>query len=66
MNNEIVKKIVDRFCKIESVLTLSMDAVFCALCLRGTIGAEMFMTVFTVVVGFYFAHKASSASARKE
>lgn len=61
---DIIKKIADRFFKIESVLTISMNAVFCVLCLRGTITPEMFMTVFTVVVGFHFAHKATSA--RKE
>lgn len=44
---------------VKTIITILLTIVFCVLCLTGVIGAELFMTVFTVVIGFYFGNQAS-------
>lgn len=39
---------------IKSIVTLSLTSVFCYLAVVGTVTADIFMTIFTVVIGFYF------------
>lgn len=39
---------------IKSIVTLAMTFVFCYLSVIGVITPEVFMTVFVVVIGFYF------------
>ena len=39
---------------IKSIVTLLLTCVFCYLSITGSITAEVFMTVFVVVIGFYF------------
>jgi 5-bromo-4-chloroindolyl phosphate hydrolysis protein len=44
---------------VKTIITILLTCVFCFLCITGVIGAELFMTVFTVVIGFYFGNQAS-------
>ncbi|MBR1382515.1 MAG: hypothetical protein IJ555_01690 [Ruminococcus sp.] len=39
---------------VKSIVTLALTAVFCVLSIRRDISAEQFLTVFTVVISFYF------------
>ena len=39
---------------VKSLVTLALTAVFCVLALNGRLSAEQFLTVFTVVISFYF------------
>ena len=39
---------------IKSIVTLILTVVFAVLSLRGIISSEVFISVFTVVIGFYF------------
>lgn len=39
---------------IKSIVTLLLTFVFCHLSVTGAITPEVFMTVFVVVIGFYF------------
>lgn len=39
---------------VKSLVTLALTAAFIILSLQGTIKADQFMTVFTVVISFYF------------
>ena len=39
---------------VKSIVTIMLTAVFCYLSVVGTVSAELFMTVFTVVIAFYF------------
>ena len=39
---------------VKSMVTLALTLVFCILSIRETITPEMFLTVFTVVISFYF------------
>ena len=45
-----ITKLVD----VKSLMTLTMTLVFAVLVLRGTVTNEQFMTIFTMIVGFYF------------
>lgn len=45
-----IAKLID----VKSLVTLILTAVFAVLSLRGIVTAEQFLTVFTVVVSFYF------------
>lgn len=40
--------------KVKTIVTLALTAVFCYLSVIGVVAAELFMTVFTVVISFYF------------
>lgn len=39
---------------VKSIVTLAITAVFCVLALRRDLSAEQFLTVFTVIISFYF------------
>lgn len=50
----------ERFAKlldVKSIVTLALTAVFCAMEIMGTASQE-FMTVYTVVIAFYFGTQA--------
>lgn len=44
--------------KVKTIITIMLTIVFCVLALSGVIAAELFMTVFTVVIAFYFGTQA--------
>ena len=39
---------------VKSIVTVVLTAVFSELALRGSISGTEFLTIFTVVIGFYF------------
>lgn len=39
---------------VKSIVTLLLTLVFAYLSIRGTISGEQFLTIFTVIIGFYF------------
>ena len=43
---------------VKSIVTILLTRVFCYLSIVGVISAELFMTVFTVVIAFYFGTQA--------
>ena len=51
---EKIAKLID----IKSIVTLLLTLVFCYLAITGIIAAELFMTIFVVVIGFYFGTQA--------
>lgn len=53
------KEKLAKLINVKTIITILLTVVFCVLCLTGVIGAELFMTVFTVVIGFYFGNQAS-------
>ena len=44
--------------KVKTIVTLMLTCVFCYLAVVGVIAAELFMTVFTVIIAFYFGTQA--------
>jgi hypothetical protein len=47
---EKLKKLID----VKSIVTLVLAAVFAYLAVAGKITAEQFITIFTVIISFYF------------
>ena len=49
------KKItIQNLLTVKSIVTIMLTLVFCYLSIIGKISGEQFMTIFTVVVSFYF------------
>lgn len=48
------EKILNRLLTVKSIITILLTAVFCYLAIIGQVSQEQVMTVFTVVVSFYF------------
>ena len=56
------EKLTERLCKllsIKSIVTIFVTLVFCYLSIIGKIDAELFMTIFVVIIGFYFGTQAT-------
>ena len=51
---EDLKKRLSNLLTVKSIVTVALTAVFSVLALRGTISGSEFLTIFTVVIGFYF------------
>ena len=51
---EKVKTNLAALLKVKTIVTLLLTIVFCALALTGVISGADFLTVFTVVIAFYF------------
>lgn len=49
-----MKEKLTRLLCVKSIVTILLCTVFCVLAIRGTIGQEQFLTIFTVVISFYF------------
>ena len=52
---ERIAKLID----VKSLSTLTMVGVFAFLSITGKVSSEQFLTIFTVVVSFYFGTQAS-------
>ena len=51
---ENLKKRLANLLTVKSIVTVALTAVFSVLALRGTISGSEFLTIFTVLIGFYF------------
>lgn len=56
-----LSKLID----VKSIVTLVLCGVFSYLASTGKIGSDQFLTVFTVVISFYFGTQAQKASESK-
>lgn len=56
---QLLIKRVTNLLKIKSLVTLALTAAFVYLCIIGQISADQFLTIFTVVIAFYFGTQAS-------
>ena len=56
---ELLYKRLANLLTIKSLVTLIATAIFAVLALRGSITGEQFLTVFTVIVAFYFGTQAA-------
>lgn len=43
-----------RLLSVKSLVTLALTVVFCVLAVLGSVSGQQFLTVFTVVISFYF------------
>ncbi len=44
-------------CKIKSIVTLALTAVYCYLACTGKLSSDYAMQIFTTVIAFYFGTK---------
>lgn len=51
---ENLKKRLTNLLTVKSLVTLTLTAVFATLSCMGQVTTQQFLTVFTVVIGFYF------------
>lgn len=51
---ETLKKNAANLLKVKTIVTLMLTIVFCVLALLGEVSAADFLTVFAVVIAFYF------------
>ncbi len=59
----------ERLCKltdVKSIVTLMITLVFCIKALTGSTDADDLMTVFTVIISFYFGTQAAKKERRDE
>ena len=54
MMNSTVKKTVQSLLTVKSIVTIMLTVVFSYLAVVGRINGEQFLTIFSVVVAFYF------------
>lgn len=55
---ERIAKLID----VKSIATLFMVGVFCFLAITGKVSSQEFITIFTVVISFYFGTQATKKS----
>lgn len=51
---DIMKERFTKLLTVKSIVTILLTLVFCYLSVASVISAELFMTVFTVIIAFYF------------
>lgn len=61
-----IKEKLIKLLDVKSVVTLTMTVVFAVLSLRGKITSEQFLTIFTVVISFYFGTQYRKNSERSD
>ena len=61
-----MKERLSKLLAVKSIVTIALTIVFCVLTLKGMVSSEQFMTVFTVVVAFYFGVQAEKKNASSD
>ena len=51
---ERMKERLERLLCVKSIVTVLLTVFFCILSARGSVSAQEFITIFTVVISFYF------------
>ena len=60
---ELVKKRLANLLAVKSIVTVILTVVFAYLAVRGQVTTDQFLTVFTVVIAFYFGTQAERKAA---
>ena len=63
---ETLKKRLGNLLAVKSIATIVLTAVFAYLTCTGGVTAEQFLTVYTVVIAFYFGTQAEERSSQAE
>lgn len=53
-----MKDRLDKLLQIKSIVTIILTLVFSYLCLFGVVQPELFIPIYTTIIGFYFGTKA--------
>ena len=62
---EQIKKRAAALLSVKSIVTIILTVVFAALAILDRVTADQFLTVFTVVIAFYFVTQANKAAAEQ-
>lgn len=54
----ILQKAIERLLTVKSLVTLCLTAVFAYLAVTGVVDGDRFITIFSVVIAFYFGTQA--------
>ena len=57
---------LNKLLTVKSIVTILLTIVFCVLSVRGTVDSQMFLTIFTTVIAFYFGTQAEKNSSESE
>ena len=49
-----MKERIAKLLAVKSIVTIMLTVVFCMMTVRGSVSGQEFLTIFTVVIGFYF------------
>ena len=60
-----MKERLSKLLTVKSIVTIVLTVVFAFLAVRGTITGQEFLTVFTVVISFYYGTQATREGERK-
>ena len=61
-----MKERFNKLLTVKSIVTIALTAIFAVLAVRRDVSAEQFLTIFTVVIGFYFGTQHERAVNHKE
>ena len=54
---QLQKRLANLLC-VKSIVTLILTGVFSYMAVKGVVGADLFLTVYAVVISFYFGTQA--------
>lgn len=57
-----MKERLQKLLSVKSLVTIGLTGVFCYLSVMGVISADLFMTVYTTIIAFYFGVQATKAA----
>lgn len=57
-----MKERLSKLLTVKSIVTIALTIIFCVITLRGVISGQEFLTIFTIVIGFYFGTQAEKKS----
>ncbi|MBD5642785.1 hypothetical protein HYH96_02600 [Clostridium botulinum] len=58
-------KLLKDFLQIKKIIALLTTIVFCILALKTNISSTEFLSVFTLIIGFYFGQSSARQAARE-
>lgn len=62
---EQIKNRIAALLSVKSIVTIILTVVFAVLAMKGQVSTDQFLTVFTVVIAFYFGTQAERTQAEK-
>ena len=61
-----MKERLSKLLSVKSIVTIILTAVFAYLAISGSISGDQFLTVFTVVIAFYFGTQAEKRAQEEQ
>lgn len=65
MKDAVIERVL-KLLSVKSIATIILTVVFANLAVRGVVSAEQYLTVYTVVIAFYFGTQAEKRAATEK